>query len=214
MNPEPEIVEFDGISAYSSDGGGAGVVLAHEWWGLVPHIKDVCDRVAALGFTVLAPDLYHGVIASNTDEAETLLAGLDRPRATAEVVATVAELRRRGCTKVATMGFCTGAAVAIAASAACPVDAAVAYYGIWPGSGERTITSPILVHAAELEWEGNWWAQPAQFRRWFEGMDNVELHVYAGAQHAFFNDARPEYDEAAATLSWDRTLAFLRRHLG
>src|SRR6266542_3299309 len=74
-----ETVEFDGISAYLAGGGGPGIVALHEWWGLVPHIKDVCDRFAALGFTALAPDLYHGATAANAepDRAGTLSTGLD-----------------------------------------------------------------------------------------------------------------------------------------
>jgi carboxymethylenebutenolidase len=137
----------------------------------------------------------------------------DRDRATAEAASAVTWLRRRGCTKVGTVGFCTGAALSLAASAACPVDATVAYYGIWPRSGERSITNPILVHVAEHE-EHNWPALPANFPKWFEGMGNVEIHVYQGTQHGFFNDTRPEaYDERAAELSWHRTLTFLGEHL-
>ena len=211
-----ETVAFDGLSGYLADGGGPGVVVIHEWWGLVPHILDVCDRLAARGFTALAPDVYHGLTASNSepDAAERLLMEMGRDRATAEVGAAVAELRRRGCERVATLGFCMGGALSLAASAVCPVEATVAYYGIWPRSGERSITNPILVHVAEHE-EHNWPALPAHFPSWFEGMDNAEIHIYPGTPHAFFNDSRPEsYDRAAAELSWDRTIAFLREHLG
>jgi len=212
-----DAVEFDGISGYVAGGDGPGLVVLHEWWGLVAHIKDVCERFAALGFTALAPDLYHGPTAANSDpdDAEKLMTRIDRDRdrATAEVATTVTWLRRHGCAKVATVGFCTGAALSLAASAVCPVDATVAYYGIWPRSGERAITNPILVHVAEHE-EHNWPALPANFPKWFEGMSNAEIHIYPGTQHAFFNDTRPEsYDEAAAQLSWDRTVTFLRDHL-
>jgi len=209
------MVEFDGISGYLADSNGPGVVVLHEWWGLVPHIIDVCDRFAALGFTALAPDLYQGATAANSevDDAEKLLTELDRERAIAEVATTVAELRRRGCTSVGTLGFCLGGALSVAASAACAVDATVAYYGIWPHHGERTITNPILVHVAEHE-EHNWPALPAHFPRWFEGMTNAQVHIYWGTQHAFFNDTRPEsYDADAAALSWDRTVAFFGEHL-
>ena len=95
----------------------------------------------------------------------------------------------------------------------CPVDATVADYGIWPKSSERDIANPILVHVAEHE-EHNWTAQPAHMERWFEGMSNAQVHIYPGTKHAFFNDARPDlYDPAAAALSWDRTISFLRLHL-
>src|SRR5436309_644556 len=144
---------FEGISSYVAGGDGPGVVVLHEWWGLVPHIKDVCDRLAAVGFTALAPDLYHGATASNAEpgDAEKLLMRLDRERAIAEVAAMVSELRRRGCEKVGTVGFCLGGALSLAASAMCPVDATVSYYGIWPLTGERDIANPVLVHVAEHE---------------------------------------------------------------
>jgi carboxymethylenebutenolidase len=208
-----EAVEFQGIEAYLADGGGPGVVVLHEWWGLVSHIEDICDRFAALGYTALAPDLYHGSRSDNeVDEAERLLMQMDRERAVAEVAITVDEMRRRGCVKVGVIGFCMGAALAFTASAVCPVDATVGYYGIWPHSGERTITTPILAHVAEHE-EHNWPALPAYFPHWFEGMDNAEIHIYWGTDHAFFNDTRPSYDAAAAELSWDRTVGFFREHL-
>jgi carboxymethylenebutenolidase len=211
-----EEIVLDGTSAYMAEGGGPCLVVLHEWWGLVPHIKDICDRFASAGFTAFAPDLYDGATApdSEPDTADWLMKRLERPRAIAEVAAVIAEVRRRGCQKVGTVGFCLGGALSLAASAACAVDATVAYYGIWPHTGERSITNPVLVHVAEHE-EHNWPALPAHFPSWFEGMDNVELHIYDGTQHAFFNDTRPDlYDEAAASLSWDRTLTFLREHLG
>src|SRR4030081_2755101 len=99
-----EMVAFDDLSAYLADGDGPGIVVIHEWWGLVAHIKDICDRLAALGFTALAPDLYHGLTATNTEpgDAEKLLMELARDRAIAEVAAAVAELHRRGCAHVGT----------------------------------------------------------------------------------------------------------------
>jgi carboxymethylenebutenolidase len=71
----------------------------------------------------------------------------------------------------------------------------------------------VLVHVAEHE-EHNPPASPEQFPTWFEGMGNVEIHIYPGTQHAFFNDTYADsYDEVAASLSWDRTISFLRQHL-
>ena len=211
-----ERVEIAGPAAVGEVGGGPGLVVLHEWWGLVPHIEDVCDRFGVLGYTAVAPDLFHGerVPDREPDLAEQLILRLDRERAAAEVAAVVAALRDRGCARVGVVGFCTGGAAALAASAVCRVDATVSYYGIWPMSGERTITSPILVHTAEHE-EHNWLAMPDVFPRWFAGMGNVEIHHHPGTQHAFFDDSRPDggHDPAAAALSWERTTAFLRQHL-
>ena len=203
-------VKLDGVSVYLADVDGPGVVVLHEWWGLVPQIESVCDRLAALGYKALAPDLYRGAIASNDDpdEADRLMKALDRNQAVADAAAAIAELRRRGCARVGTIGFCTGGAVSLAVSAVCPVEATVSYYGIWPHSGERSITNPVLVHVAEHE-DYNPLVTPAQFPRWFTGMANVQLHVYPDTQHAFFNETRPDlYDETAAKLSWQRTMQF------
>jgi carboxymethylenebutenolidase len=213
-----ELVAFDRLRGYLADGHGPGLVVLHEWWGLVPHIEDVTERFAALGFTALAPDLYDGATAGNEepDEAEKLMMRLNPDRAVTRVATTVEELRRRGCAKVGVVGFCMGGALAIAASApaaGCDVDATVAYYGIWPRRGERTISAPVLIHVAEHE-EHNPPALPANFPTWFEGMGNVEIHIYPGTQHAFFNDTYPEsYDASAAELSWERTVAFLLMQL-
>ena len=213
-----ELIRFGELDGYLADGGGPGLVVLHEWWGLVPHVKDIADRFQALGYTALAPDLYEGETADREpDDAEKLMMSLGPNRAVGMAAATVNELRRRGCETVGIIGFCLGGALAIAASAAaspCEVDATVAYYGIWPNRGERTVTNPLLCHVAENE-AHNPPALPENFPRHFEGMANVEIHIYPGTEHAFFNDTYPEsYDRAAAQLSWDRTVAFLRRHLG
>jgi carboxymethylenebutenolidase len=224
-----ERIDINGITAYLADGGGPGLVVLHEWWGLVPHILDVTDRFAAQRFTALAPDLYHGATAANDepDLAEKLMMGQNPVRAITETRTAITELRRRGCAKVGVVGFCLGGALALAVSAdvlsfdwSGPpvaqdriVDATVAFYGIWPKSGEDTIATPVLIHVAEHE-DHNPPALPENFPKWFAGMDNVEMHIYAGTQHAFFNDTHPaSYDEANARLAWDRTITFLRRHL-
>ncbi len=125
----------------------------------------------------------------------------------------VAELRMEGHSKVAILGFCTGGALALVTSAVCPIDATVVYYGIFPRRGERKIANPVLVHVAGHE-EHNPPASPEQFPKWFEGMGNVEIHIYPGTQHAFFNNTyENSYDEVAASLSWERTVSFLRKHL-
>jgi len=224
-----ELIEFEGINGYLAEGGGPGVVVLHEWWGLVPHILDVTDRFAAAGFTSLAPDLYQGAAAGNDepDLAERLMMRQEPRRAISETRSAVAELRRRGCAKVGIVGFCLGGALALAVSGDVLsfewggppvaqdriVDATVAFYGIWPRSGEDTIATPVLIHVAEHE-EHNPPALPENFPKWFAGMANVEMHIYHGTQHAFFNDTHPDsYDEANARLAWERTLAFLRQHL-
>ena len=206
-----------GISGYMAGDGPAAVVVLHEWDGLVPHIRDVTDRVAALGFRAFAPDLYDGASApwGNQAEAQRLQRRIlaNPEAAAARIAAAVSELRLRGHARVATLGFCTGGALSLLVAALHPIDATVAYYGIFPRRGERDIANPVLIHVAEHE-EHNPPASPEQFPTWFQGMKNVELHIYPGTRHAFFNDTYSDcYDPDAASLSWDRTVSFLRAHL-
>jgi carboxymethylenebutenolidase len=108
------------------------VVVLHEWWGLVPHIKDVCDRCAGAGFTAFAPDMYDGAVAPETEpeQAEWLAARLDRDRAIGDLAGLIAELRRQGYGRLGLVGFCMGSALAIATTARRAVEATVGYYGI------------------------------------------------------------------------------------
>jgi carboxymethylenebutenolidase len=210
-------VELGAIRGHLSGDGNPGVLVLHEWDGLVPHIRDVTDRVAALGFTAFAPDLYDGASAPWRDvaAAERLQGRIlrDPEGAASRIAATADELRARGHAKIAVLGFCTGGALALLTSALHPIDATVAFYGIFARRGERNIRNPVLIHVAEHE-EHNPPASPEQFPTWFEGMPNVELHIYPGTRHAFFNDTYPDcYDPAAAALAWDRTASFLRTHL-
>ena len=123
----------------------------------------------------------------------------------------MAALRERGHTKVAVLGFCTGASLSLLTSALYPINATVAYYGIFRHRSERDIPNPVLIHLAERE---EYYPPANEFRAWFAGMRNVEIHVYPGTLHAFFNDTVPtHYDPDAASLSWDRTISFLQSHL-
>jgi carboxymethylenebutenolidase len=169
------------------DGSQAAVVVLQEWWGLVPHIKDVANRFAREGFIALAPDLYHGEKAEEPDEAQKLAMALDRERAVAEIVAAVHYLQQTEAVapgKVGVVGWCMGGGLALSTAAASDlVGAAVAFYG-------RPLAEADTEHGVPHE-----------------------VHIYPGAGHAFFNDTRPVYDAAAAGDAWQRTLAWFRRYL-
>src|SRR5688572_24160150 len=107
--------DTSGYLALPPSNQGPGIVVIQEWWGLVPHIKEVCDRFAANGFLALAPDLYHGKSTVEEAEAQHLMQGLDWARAIAEITAAVKSLRERGCAKVGVVGFCMGGALAMIA---------------------------------------------------------------------------------------------------
>ncbi len=192
------------------------VVLIQEYWGLNDHVKSIAARLADAGFLVLAPDLYHGTIAKTPDEAKKLAAELDKTAAMDEIAGAVAFLASHAQSngKVAVMGFCLGGALALGAACVVPgLAAVVPFYGIPASADYAKLTAPVLAHFAKKDG----WAKPelaAAIKAELEAHGNaMELHVY-DAEHAFFNDTRPEvYDAAAAKLAWDRTLVFLRTQL-
>ncbi|WP_397533442.1 dienelactone hydrolase family protein [Roseateles sp.] len=215
-----QMIEFqrpDGGSsrAYLADAGAGtpGLVLIQEWWGLNPHICEVADRFAAAGFTTLAPDLYRGRVASSADEANHLMTGLDFGDATHQDLAgALSYLQERG-TKVGVTGFCMGGALTVAAAVHIPGYAAAScFYGIPPAAfaDPAKIAMPFQGHFADRDD----WCTPAAV----DGLQAAltvpaELYRYP-ADHAFFNDKRPEvYDAACAQQAWERTLAFFHKHL-
>lgn len=193
-----------------------GVVVLQEWWGLNEQICSVADQFAAAGYQALAPDLYHGRVAQDRDEASHMMNGLDFPGATfQDIRGAIADLRAAGCTKVAVMGFCMGGALTVASAVHLPeVDAAVCYYGIPPAdfADPAAIACPFMGHFATRDT----WCTPAAAASLETALraagQSPEIFHYA-ADHAFFNKLRPEvYDAGAAELSWSRTLDFLGRH--
>jgi carboxymethylenebutenolidase len=225
-----EMIEFasngstaEGYLALPGSGSGPGVVVIQEWWGLVPHIKDVCERFAGEGFVALAPDLYHGKQASEPDEAGKEMMALQLNEAAKDLSGAVDAVADRSAGDgVGVVGFCMGGGLALvlAAERSDRVKAVVPFYGVlaWPGvqPDYSSIKAPVLGHYAELDESASPEAarQLEAFLR-EAGNDDVTLHIYDGADHAFFNDDRPEvYDDEAAKLAWQRTIEFLRAHLG
>ncbi len=192
-----------------------GVVVLQEWWGIVPHIQDVCARFAREGYVALAPDLYHGKSTLEAEEAQHLMEGLDWGRAVEEITGAVQALRERGCAKVGVVGFCMGGALSVLAAANSGVDAAVAFYGFPPDKAAVSKPCPpTQIFFGEEEGffsvpDAQAWAaeQAAQGKA-------TEVVVYPGAGHAFFNDTRPEaYRPEAAADAWKRTLDHFARFL-
>ena len=214
-----------GYLAVPAAGVGPGVVVLQEWWGLVPQIKGVCDRMAAEGFTALAPDLYHGEFAEHTemDKAGELMTGLPPERAARDMSAAIDHLLGLDATigdAVGVVGFCMGGMLTlmIAAAEGDRVAAAAPFYGAplgdggpaWSGltatvEGQFAAVDAFFPPDAVTALEGDLRAM---------GKD-VTFHVYDGTGHAFTNEENPlgTYDEAASATAWDRTLALLRRRL-
>lgn len=212
-----------GYLAVPGSGSGPGVVVIQEWWGLVPHIRDVADRFAAAGFVALAPDIYHGVTTTEPDEAGKLLMGLAMDRAAKDIAGAAKYLVSRSETtgdKVGAIGFCMGGSLALWSATLAPeVVAAVGFYPAipwekmrpdWPSYQGKT----AMIHAAEGDGgpEADGIQQAAKAVEAAGG--TAIVHGYPGTGHAFFNDTRPEVHHAeAAALAWDRTVALFRESL-
>ena len=212
--------QTSGYLAIPESGTGPGVVVIQEWWGLVDHIKDVCDRFAAEGFVALAPDLFHGKIAKSPDEAGKLMMAMRIDEAEKDLRGAIQYLLDHDATtgdKVGTVGFCMGGALSLYAATKNPqVGACVVFYGGHPNVKPDlpNLQAPVLGIFAERDG----FVTPAVVRELERKLKelgkSVEVHIYPGADHAFFNDTRPEiYNADAAADAWRRTIEFLRLNL-
>lgn len=211
---------FSGYLSPSVAGTGRGVIVIQEWWGLVGHIKDVADRLSQAGFTAIAPDFYQGESTAEPDEAGSLMMALNIADAERIVLGAVDALLNHSATngeKVGVVGFCMGGQLSLfAASINSKIGACVDFYGIHPNvkPSLETLQAPVLGIFAE----NDEYASPAAVAALSKSLDEHgkkhEFHTYAGTNHAFFNDARPEvFDKLAAEDAWKRTIAFLRENL-
>ena len=210
----------EGWFAKPVSGKGPAVVVIQEWWGLVPHIKDVTDRFAKEGFVAFAPDLYHGKTTTSPDEAGRLLMELDAERAGREISAAGAFLLSRpecSSKSFGVVGFCMGGALAQYAATSNPnVGAAVSFYGGFKKVSLRwkNLSGPILMIYGEMDES----VPPSEAKPLEDKLKafgkNVETVIFRGAPHGFFNDTRPGiYREECAKDAWQRTLAHFRAHL-
>ena len=216
--------DVNGYHAYPTEGpegGLPGVIMIHEWWGLNDNIKTTARRLAGEGYRVLAVDLYMGEVATTRDEAMQLMGG-----ATSNEDGTAANLRaanhylrgEHGASKVGVMGWCFGGGQSLNAALLMPdhLDAAIIYYGRLSTDRDAlaNLSMPVLGFFGSEDG-----GIPVDRVRAFESTlneleKNVEVHIYEGAGHAFANPSGQDYQEAAATDSWAKTLAFLKETLG
>jgi carboxymethylenebutenolidase len=209
--------QLDGYSAVPPLGSGPPVLVLHAWWGLNATIKSICDRLAEAGFSVFAPDLYHGKIADTISEAETLGSSLDDSfmLAKAEIADAVKYLCEKTGPKdcnVSVVSFSLGAYYALDLAASDPehIDSVVLFYGSGPVD-HSTSKARYLGHFAEND--------PYEPKENVEELEEalkkagrpVSFYIYENTGHWFFEPDRLDaYDEAAAQLAWERTLEFLR----
>ena len=214
----PAAMTGNGYLALPESGTGPGVVVLHAWWGRNAVITDFCDRLAAEGFVVLAPDLYDGRVVSAIEEADAVAGALDHGAAMASTSAAIATLSRNRVVTgegVAVVGFSLGAAFALSATTTLAehVRAAIVFYGTWVGLPFEQAHAAFQGHFAEVDA-----FEPAEQVRELETSLQkaghvVDFHVYPSTGHWFMEPDRPEYNSIAASLAWDRTISFLRTHL-
>ena len=209
------------LGAYRADASGTargGIVVLQEIFGVNVHIRDVCDRFAADGFTCIAPALYDRSSHKDCElgyEAEDMAAGrklreeFSWDDSVRDVAATVAVLSCEGL-KVGSVGYCWGGTISFLAGVRLGVSAAVVYYGgqIIPYRNERA-RCPMLMHFGEHD-AGIPLSDVEQIRA---AQPDAAVHIY-DAGHGFNCDRRGSYDEAAAKLARQRTIDFFGTHLG
>ena len=217
----------DGDPDGGPDGGPGGhprVIVLQEWWGLVKHIQDVCDRLAGSGFVALAPDLYHGETATGPDEAGRLMMALQIDRAADDLSAAVTYLKKHEATaghdRVGVIGFCMGGQLALYAASLASVNkdigACVDFYGIHPEvkPNYMNIECPVLGIFAE----NDGFVTPEAAEQLENDLKlcgvKAQFMVFEGCDHAFCNDSRPDvYNETAAGMAMQAMREFLREQL-
>jgi len=212
--------KYQGYLSVSASGSGPGIIILQEWWGLVPHIKDVVDRFAQAGFTALAPDLYRGTTAEEPDDAATLMQALhigETSRILSKAIETLLAHPGTSSKKAGVVGFCMGGQLSLFAACDNPsiVGACIDYYGVHPSvqPALRELSGPVLGFFAETDA----YAGPEQVKALTEeltllGKEHTFI-TYPGTHHAFFNDVRPAYNKEAADDTWRRAVEFFRNNL-
>jgi carboxymethylenebutenolidase len=204
----------------SCQGACPGVIVVQEYWGLNAHIKDVTCRLAQEGFIALAPDLYDGKLATDANQASAMMQQLDRERAIRILRGGVKFLQEKEpiyAEHIGVIGFCMGGSYALLLACREPVlKAAVPFYGDLPDPIDqvKNIRCPVLFFGAGKDQ----WINADKISRLKKAFQEYGVHgevrVYPEAEHAFFNDTRPDkYNPAAAHDAWTRTLGLFSRTL-
>ena len=212
--------EMKGYAARpKGDGKYPAIVVIHENRGLNPHIEDVTRRVALAGYLALAPDALSplGGTPTDADQARDMFQKLDASKNLNNFVKAFDYLKsRKDCNgKFGTVGFCWGGGMVNQLAVNVPeLKAAVAFYGRQPEPADVTkIKAAVQLHYAGADERINA-GIPAYEEALKKAKVTYELYSYEGAQHAFHNDTAPtRYNEAAAKLAWERTLAFFQKNL-
>lgn len=207
-----------GFLAVPPMGKGPGVLVLHAWWGLNDTMKAFCTRLANSGFVAFAPDLYHGKIADTIPDAEALGQALDANylQAKAEIADATLFLKDRAGQidrGLAVIGFSLGAFYALDLSTSAPeqIRSVVIYYGTGPGDFSSSKAAYLGHFAENDQYESQSNVDELEEALKLAGRP-VTFYRYSDTGHWFCEPDRSQaYNQAAASLAWDRTLAFLRR---
>lgn len=202
--------------AQPENGNGRAVILIQEWWGLNEHIKDIARRYADEGFVAIAPDLYRGKLATNPTEAGEMMNalaiedGLDTIKKTIEAASLAFDFSHFGIT-----GYCMGGTFAL--RAACELEglsAAAPFYGDVP---EDDILKKLRTPTIFISGTKDGWINTEKVAKLEDAAERFELPIHSvkyEADHAFFNNTRPEvYDETAAKDAWALVIGFFNDKL-
>lgn len=194
------------------------VLVVHENRGLNPHIEDITRRIALDNFIAFAPDALFtlGGYPGNEDQARELFRTLDPVKTENDFVEAAAFLQTlsQGNGKVGVVGFCYGGGIANALATRMPeLDAAVPFYGRQGDLAKvAAIQAPLLIHYASNDERVNAGAQAYDEALRAAGK-NAQSFIYPDTEHGFNNDTTPRFDQDAAALAWQRTIAFFNQHL-
>ena len=210
-----------GYLAKPVDGGPyPGVVVIQEWWGLNPNICDIANRIAAEGYVALAPDLFHGAVTAEPDEAQKLMMSLQEPNALVDMSGAVAALQARDdvrSDRIGVTGFCLGGGMSLLLAMNNPaVTAAAPFYGV-PGAGmdnAANIQGAVMgFYAGHDDWITGEVVEGIQSALNDANVRN-EIHMYPDSHHGFFNDTSPDvHDPTAAADAWAKLKAFFAAEL-
>jgi carboxymethylenebutenolidase len=195
------------------------VIVIHENRGLNPYVEDVARRAGVEGFLALAPDGLSpvGGYPGNDDDGKLLQKSLDQGKLKQDMLNSAQWVRKHADStgKLGAVGFCWGGGTTnfLAVTMGSELGAAVPFYGRAPMSEDvPKIKAPLLIQSAEEDPRIN--ALWPDFEAALKASGaTYERHLYPGTRHGFHNNSTPRYNEAAAKLAWDRTIAFYKQHL-
>jgi carboxymethylenebutenolidase len=192
----------------------AGVVLVHDWYGQLPHVRAIADELAAAGLVAVAPDLYDGRTTTDPGEAESLAGQMDRAAAPARLEDALKAVRARvDGGRVGVLGWSLGGMYAVGLAAGGGIDAAVLYYAAGDEDDAAKIHCPVLLHQAETDE-----FDPPEFYEGFVDAlraagTEVEVRTWPGTEHSFANRDVALHTPDRAAEAWSITVRFLRDHL-